>query len=100
MSWELFIAEPAARATLSASVAWMRNHPQNPTLFDDEYNRAVDLILLQPYSYQRGLSTKYKDARRCVLQKTSFLLLYRVDAKRKIIRIVNLLPARAQKDRA
>jgi hypothetical protein len=98
MTWELQFAEPAARAALYESMKWRKSHPSTPTLFDDDYDRALELISLQPLGYRLILSARFKNARRFVMQATGFIVFYRVDQRRGIIRVLDVVPGPAQKE--
>jgi plasmid stabilization system protein ParE len=95
---ELRWAKSAERDLLDTSIGWRTHHPAAPDLFDDEISRALEQIMLFPDSAPRTWTSRYKNARIMVLQKTGCLLLYRKESKRRV-RILAILAARTTKVR-
>ncbi len=91
-------ARSAERDLLDAAVGWRVHHPSAPTLFDDEISRALEQLMLFPDSAPRTLTSRFKNARIIVLQKSGHLIVYRKESKRRV-RILAILASRATKVR-
>ena len=99
MSWQIQFSELARRVALDEGIRWRTGPSAEPDLFTSELERALELISAMPLSYERARSRRFKNARRAVMQKTGFLILYEVQSKRKIIRILDIIHGRAATQR-
>jgi len=67
------------RQSCDVSDWWRRNRPLARLLFDDELDRAIDLACRHPDAGESVVVRGLRGARRLVLPKTGYLLIYRFD---------------------
>lgn len=96
MTWTFNFSNTAARAASREDRLWSEAHPSRPNFFDEEYDRALDLIELQPLGYEKAASTEYRNARRYVMQETGHIIFYRVNRRRRTILVLNIKPGKKQ----
>jgi plasmid stabilization system protein ParE len=87
------ISARARREIIAAATWWVENRDKAPWLFDEELQRALDLIAFAPFAGRRAVGTRIKDARVIVLQRIGYLLFYRV-VEGDHVRVLSLVHGR------
>ena len=95
---EVRFSKTAAQHIIDAAINWRTHHPQKPELFNEELQRAIDLLERHPEIGPRARTKRYKEARVLVMRETEHLLVYRRETKRRL-RILALHPSRATPER-
>jgi plasmid stabilization system protein ParE len=67
----------AAREISEAAAWWRANRPKAPTAFDDEVDRALDLITIQPDIGAQARSMRLSGVRQIHLNRVRYHLYYR-----------------------
>lgn len=68
---EVRFSKTAAQHIIDAAINWRTHHPQKPELFNEELQRAIDLLERHPEIGPRARTKRYKEARVLVMRETS-----------------------------
>jgi len=75
---QIRVAALARRQILAAATWWRQNREKAPDLFESEVRRALELIAFAPLAGRRAEGVRVRDVRVVVLQRSGYLLFYRV----------------------
>lgn len=95
MTRAMIIAPRARAQILNEQLWWLENRPKSPDLFDDELNRAFDLLLAEPYSGKNAKDPQHPNLRRLLLRRTRRHVYYVYDAAHDEILVVALWHAQS-----
>ena len=84
----------AAREVEGANEWWRENRLDSPDALSDELVRALDLITLQPGIGLPAKSPRLSGARRILLRRVGYFLVYRVAPRRQVLEVLAFRHAR------
>ena len=85
----IVVAARARREILAAAAWWRENREAAPNLFEHELRRALILLEAAPHTGRRVIGARVSDARVVVLQRTGYLLFYRL-VDDEVVRVLSL----------
>jgi plasmid stabilization system protein ParE len=94
---EIVVAKRARREALDADEWWSANREAAPRLFLKEFDAALRLLATAPRAGRRAEGTRKRDTRVLVLQRTRYLVFYRIVTK-DLIRVLAVRHGRREQD--
>ncbi len=94
MKLEIRVAPRAAAQIREAADWWLANRPKAPHAFEEDLEKAFDLVLSLPGAGQRVRHSRIPGLRRAFLGRVRYYLYYRVDFDQELIKILALWHSR------
>ncbi len=86
----VFLIPGASRAIGKARAWWLANRDKAPLAFDEELDKALDLVSRQPSVGARATNVKLRGVRRLRLGRVHYFLYYRVASEPEHVEVLGI----------